>query len=203
MTTGEKEKAAASPEAESETAGATEEKKATEDTKATRGSKKPARGKKKKADAEHEALQDRHIRLQADFENYRKRMVREKTELYRMANADLVEELLPALDHFDLALGAASDHQAGDAVVEGVKLVREQLLKVLEKFGLKVIDAANAEFDPNIHEAISHLPSPDVKENHVMEQVRRGYMMGDKLLRAAQVVVSSGNPADAQESDEA
>ena len=200
MTTGEKEKAPASAEVEDAETAAASGAPSSDDKKATprRSKKSDAKARKKKAESEHEALRDRHLRLQADFENYRKRMVREKAELYRMANADLMEELLPVLDHFDLAMGAASDHEANDALAQGVALVSEQLVKVLEKFGLTVIDAKDKIFDPNVHEAISHLPSSDVEENHVMEQVRRGYMIGNRLLRAAQVVVSSGNPdADA------
>jgi molecular chaperone GrpE len=196
VTTGKKEQAAQSIEVEGSEAPAPESKPGGKQGTKPGSRKSAAKGKKKKAEAEYGALQDRHLRLQADFENYRKRMVREKAELYRMANADLIDELLPVLDHFDLAMGATSEHEASDAVAEGVKLVREQLSKVLEKFGLSVIDAQGEAFDPNVHEAISQLPSPDVEANHVMEQVRRGYKIGDKLLRAAQVVVSSGPPAD-------
>ena len=142
-------------------------------------------------------LQNRFLRLQADFDNYRKRMVREKGETYQRANEDLLLELLPAIDHLDLALDAAEEHDAPQGFIEGFRLVSEQLLQVLGKFGLSVIDAEGKEFDVNLHEAVSHLPSEDVPENRVSSQVRRGYMLGDRLLRPAQVVVSSGAPSAA------
>ena len=137
------------------------------------------------------------LRLQADFENYRKRVLREKDGLYQRANADLLEELLPVLDHMDLAFQSASDADMDNAVVHGVKIVADQLVVTLSKFGLEAVDAEGIEFDPNVHEAISHLPSPDVAENFVVAQTRRGYKLGSRLLRAAQVVVSSGSPEPA------
>ncbi len=141
-----------------------------------------------------EAVRERLIRLQADFENFKKRTIRERNETYRRANEDIVEELLPVLDHMELALEAAARHDADKAMVEGFRLVSEQLCAALGKFGLTPIDATDAEFDHNLHEAISHLPSPEVPENHVIAMTRRGYKLGDYLLRAAQVVVSSGDP---------
>jgi molecular chaperone GrpE len=141
------------------------------------------------------ALQDRLLRLQADFENFRKRALREKRELARQANEDLVQELLPVLDHLDLAIDAASEHAGGAAFLEGFRLVSDQLLAALARFGVTPVDGTGETFDPNRHEAVSHLASDEVPENKVITQVRRGYSLGDKLLRAAQVVVSSG-PVD-------
>ena len=137
----------------------------------------------------------RLLRLQADFDNFKKRTIRERNETYRRANEDLMEEVLPVMDHMELALDAAAQHNADEAMVEGFRLVSEQLRAALAKFGLTPIDATDAEFDPNIHEAISQLPSPDVAENYVIAMTRRGYKLGDMLLRAAQVVVSSGDPS--------
>lgn len=151
-------------------------------------------------DPEVDAIRERLLRLQADFENFRKRTLREKNELYRQANEDLMLELLPVLDHLDLALAAAREHGADEAFVEGFRLVSEQMLAALQKFGLNPIDAGHDVFDPNRHEAISHLASDEIPENHVMTQVRRGYALGDRLLRPAQVVVSSGpGPGDTGE----
>jgi molecular chaperone GrpE len=155
-------------------------------------------GSKRKA-AKHKeetkALQTRLLRLQADFENFRKRTLREKTELYKNANEDILLELLPVLDHVELALGAAEQHGADPAFMEGFKLVGEQLGSALGKFGLKAIEADAMPFDPNCHEAVSHLPSGEVEEGRIMAVARRGYMLGDqRVLRAAQVVVSSGAP---------
>lgn len=138
------------------------------------------------------ATQDRLVRLQADFENFRKRTLREKTDLFRMANEDLMGELLPVLDHFDLALEAAIKAEAPDAISQGVRMVREQLSGVLGRFGLQALEAAGQAFDPGVQEAIAHLASDTVPENGIIAQTRRGYRLGEKLLRAAQVVVSSG-----------
>lgn len=145
----------------------------------------------------------RLLRLQADFDNFKKRTIRERNETYRRANEDIMEELLPVMDHMELALDAAAQHDADEAIVEGFRLVSEQLRSALARFGLTPIDAADAEFDPNLHEAISHLPSSDVPENHVMAMTRGGYKLGDMLLRAAQVVVSSGDPSAPAAADEA
>ena len=139
-------------------------------------------------------VDDRFLRLQADFENFKRRTLRERNELYRRANEDIVQELLPVMDHMTLALNSAAEHNAAQAFIDGFKLVSEQLQSALAKFGVTRIEAAGCEFDPNVHEAVSHLPSPDVVENHVCHVLRGGYMMGDRLLRAAQVVVSSGPP---------
>lgn len=153
-----------------------------------------ATAKAEKAPEPGAADRERLLRLQADFENFKKRMIRERAETYRRANDDIIEELLPVLDHMEIALEAAGQHDTDTAIVEGFRLVYEQLRAALAKFGLQPVDAAHAEFDHNMHEAISHLPSPDVPENHVITMTRRGYKLGDRLLRAAQVVVSSGAP---------
>ena len=141
-------------------------------------------------------LQDRLLRLQADFDNYRKRMDREKKDWIAFASEKLVLELLPVLDHFELGLANGAKNGAPPAVTEGFQLICNQLRAALEKTGVQVVDAAEgAAFDPHLHEAISHLPSATVAEGHVVVQTRRGYKLGDKLLRAAQVVVSAGPAA--------
>jgi molecular chaperone GrpE len=146
-------------------------------------------------------VDDRYLRLQADFDNYRKRVLREKDELYRRANEDIMEELLPVLDHLDLALAAAGD-KADDPVVEGFRLVGDQLVNALGKFGLKLIETAGKEFDPNLHEAIMHMPTTEVEEDHIVSDARKGYKLGERLLRASQVVVSSGSPEVENEDEE-
>lgn len=139
---------------------------------------------------------DRLLRLQADFDNYRKRMMREKADIYRRANEDIMEELLPVLDHLELALTAVGASEKLDSIAKGFKLVGEQLISVLNKFGLTPIETDGVAFDPNVHEAVLHMPSTEVPENAIISRTRAGYMLGGQLLRAAQVVVSSGAPAD-------
>ena len=137
---------------------------------------------------------DRLLRLQADFDNYRKRMMREKADIYRRANEDIMEDLLPVLDHLELALAAVGGADQHDSLAKGFKLVGEQLVSVLNKFGLTPIETSGVPFDPNVHEAILHMPSTEVPENGIVSRTRAGYMLGGQLLRAAQVVVSSGAP---------
>ena len=142
-----------------------------------------------------EVLQDRLLRLQADFDNYRKRIDRERKDWAVFANEKLLKDLLPALDNFELGLANGVKANAPEALLEGLRLVQRQLEGALEKSGVVPIDAEGQPFDPNLHEAITHMPSADIPEGIVLAQPRRGYRMGDKLLRAAQVVVSSGTPA--------
>ncbi|MBT8043157.1 MAG: nucleotide exchange factor GrpE [Pontiella sp.] len=141
---------------------------------------------------EEESLRDQFVRLQADFANFRNRTQRERIELYQRANEDLLLEVLPVLDHYELGLQNAEQHDADKAVVDGFKLVYDQFQNVLNKFNLKPIDAVGETFDPHQHEALTHMPSDEYPAEVCSNQIRRGYMFGDKLLRAAQVVVSSG-----------
>jgi len=140
----------------------------------------------------------RLLRLQADFDNFRKRVLREKHELYQRANEDLMLELLPVLDHMELALDSAAKHDAASGLIEGFRLVFEQLNSTLGKFGLTAFETQGSVFNPESQEAIAHLPDPAVPENHVVQQTRRGYRLGGRLLRAAQVVVSSGTVSPAE-----
>ncbi len=150
---------------------------------------------------EEEGLRDQFVRLQADFANFRNRTQRERIELYQRANEDLLLEILPVLDHYELGLQNAEQHDADPAVLDGFKLVLDQFQNVLNKFNLKPIEAVGEVFDPHHHEALTHMPSNDYPAEVCSNQVRRGYMFGDKLLRAAQVVVSSGS-AEAKEGEE-
>jgi len=151
---------------------------------------------------DEESLRDQFVRLQADFANFRNRTQRERVELYQRANEDLLLEVLPVLDHYELGLQTAEQHDADKAVVDGFKLVYDQFQNVLTKFNLTPIEAVGEAFDPHRHEALTHMPSDEYASGICSNQVRRGYMFGDKLLRAAQVVVSSGPAAPAQEGAE-
>ncbi|MFA5688517.1 MAG: nucleotide exchange factor GrpE [Kiritimatiellales bacterium] len=143
---------------------------------------------------EDESLHTQYLRLRADFDNFRKRTQRERSELFLYANESLIEELLPVMDHFEIGIKSAESHETDKPVIDGFKLVYDQLINVLKKFNATPIDAVGQTFDPHRHEAITHLPSNEPAEM-VIEQTRRGWMLGEKLLRAAQVVVSSG-PAE-------
>ena len=143
---------------------------------------------------EEESLRDQFVRLQADFANFRNRTQRERVELYQRANEDLLLEILPVLDHYEMGLQTAEQHETDPAVLDGFKLVFDQFQNVLNKFNLTPIEAVGETFDPHKHEALTHMPSDEYPAEVCSNQVRRGYMFGDKLLRAAQVVVSSGKP---------
>lgn len=151
--------------------------------------------------AQEEALSDRFIRLQADFANYRKRVQRERSETYQRAAEDIFGDFLPVVDHFELGLAEARKHKADESIVNGLQLVYDEWLNLLKKYGVEVIAAEGETFDPYVHECISHLPSEEHPQDVIMTETRRGYRLGDRILRASQVVVSSG-PAEAEEAAE-
>ena len=141
-------------------------------------------------EGERAELVDTLRRVQADFENYRKRMLREQTALVERATERLVEDLLPVLDSFDGALGSAgaSDSPEAEKVRDGVVGIRTQLVSVLERAGLEPIDATGAAFDPNEHEAV--LQDDGDGEPHVGEVMRTGYRLKGRVLRPAMVRVT-------------
>ena len=138
------------------------------------------------------ASYDRYTRAVADLENFRKRTIREKEELRQFAASGLIEDVIPILDNLGLGLAAACQQNDVKAIVAGVTSVLEQLKSTLARHGLKEITPAGQRFDPNFHECISHQPSGDVAEEHVMQVVRPGYSLNGRLLRPASVIVSSG-----------
>jgi len=147
----------------------------------------------KEAAPETPDWKDRYARAMADFDNFRKRTARDREELFKSAAGDVVKDLLPTVDNLALALDKATDKE--DAFVKGVRLVYDGLIKTLADHGATPLDASGEPFDANFHEALATLPSPDVEEGHVMTEVKRGWLLNGKLLRAAQVVVSAGKQA--------
>ena len=145
---------------------------------------------------ERDTLQDRLLRKQAEFENYKKRSERERAEYIQMASADLMRELLNVLDSFDLAVRNASERTPDEDMLRGIDLVYKQLLDTLGRFGLKAIEAKGQVFDPNFHQAVTTVASADVPENTVVEELRRGYTLNGRLLRPAMVSVSAGRAKD-------
>jgi molecular chaperone GrpE len=135
---------------------------------------------------------DRLLRTTADFDNYRKRAAREKQDAIKFANESLMLKLVPVMDTFDMALAAAQNSQADTAqsLQAGVSMVYQQLKNALTEAGLEEVDALGKAFDPNWHEAISQVESAEVPEGQVVQQVRRGYKLKERLLRPASVIVS-------------
>src|SRR5688500_18258355 len=145
------------------------------------------------AKAEAAANYEKFLRTAADLENFRRRTVREKDELRTAATGRVLEDIFPVLDTLALAINAARQPNAElKSLAGGVEMVLGQLRTALANHGLKEINPVGQPFDPHQHEAISHQPSNDVKEEHVMEVVRTGYSLNGRLLRPASVVVSSG-----------
>ena len=130
----------------------------------------------------------------ADFDNYKKRAARDREDVYRYAESDILKDILPTVDNLSLALTNAKDKD--DEFVKGVQMVYDGLLKALADHGVKPMDdLVGKELDPNFHEAIATLPSADVEEGKISNVAKTGWTLNDKLLRAAQVVVSAGAPA--------
>jgi len=138
-------------------------------------------------------LQDQYLRKAADFDNYRKRMIKEKQDAIDFANTNLLVDLVQVLDDFDRAISAGGAHEAGTpaaAFADGVSMIRKQLGGMLEsKYGLAYYPVKGAHFDPTLHEAIGSLPSPDVKEPTVSEEFTKGYKLKDRIIRVAKVMV--------------
>jgi molecular chaperone GrpE len=138
---------------------------------------------------ERDEIYDRLLRKTAEFDNYRKRVERERREQADQAVVNLLQQLLQIVDDFDLALKV----EAGDEAVayrKGVELIHAKLHDVLRKQGVRPIEALGADFDPNLHQAVLHESSPEHREGEVIGELRRGYMLGDRLLRPAMVKVA-------------
>lgn len=135
---------------------------------------------------------DRLLRVTADFDNFRKRATREKEEAIRYANHKLLEQLLPVLDSFDMAISAANaeNGEGSKSLREGIQLVLQQLKSVLTEAGLEEIEAHGKPFDPNLHEAVSQLETDEFEDGHVAQQIRKGYLLRDRLVRPSSVIVA-------------
>ena len=135
-------------------------------------------------------LQDQYLRSRADFENFRRRMEKEKSDYFKHALAGVMRDLLPVVDNFERAL--ASGSEGGEDFRKGIELIHRQLVDVLQKQGLRPIDSAGVPFDPTVHEAITSEENPDVPSNTVVEVFQKGFFLNDRLVRPALVRVSTG-----------
>jgi molecular chaperone GrpE len=140
---------------------------------------------------ERDGLYDRLLRKQAEFDNYKKRIDREKSEFMQFASADLMKELLNALDSFDLALKNAATKPDAQNMLRGFELIYKQLQDTLNRFGLKPIEAKGKSFDPHFHQAVSTQATDEVEENTVIDEMRKGYLLNGRLLRPAMVSVAA------------
>lgn len=135
-----------------------------------------------------EEYKDKHLRLYADFDNFKKRNAKERLELILTASKDVIKELLPVIDDFERALKAAETASDVAAVKEGMNLIYQKLVRNLEGKGLKAIEAKGKDFDVELHEAITEIPAPDMA-GKVIDEVEKGYYLNDKIIRFAKVVV--------------
>ena len=173
-------------------AGETEAKEAEEkaDKKAEKKEKK-AKKKKDKKDEQIEELQDRVRRQMAEFDNFRKRTEKEKSQMYDMGAKTIVEKILPVIDNFERGLAAVPEDNKEDAFVVGMDKIYRQMLTVLEEAGVKPIEAVGAEFDPNFHNAVMHVEDETLGENVVAEELQKGYMYRDTVVRHSMVKVAN------------
>lgn len=143
-------------------------------------------------EARFEQLSDQYVRLQADFDNFRRRTRENEAVVREQAAANLVRDLLPVIDNLQLALSKVSESEStGGGFVEGVELIEQQLLAVLGNHGLLALETKGQPFDPHVMEAVTQVDGQgQVEPGHVLEELRRGYTLHDKVLRAAQVVVA-------------
>jgi molecular chaperone GrpE len=153
---------------------------------------------------ERQELYDRLLRTMAEFDNYKKRVAKDKEDLTRYGNEKLVRELLPVIDNFERALEQARNSPDQKALQEGITMILRQFVTALEKFGVKEFFSVGQVFDPNKHEAMTHQESAEHEENTIMAEFQKGYNLHDRLLRAAMVAVAKrpAEEADASAPDE-
>lgn len=149
---------------------------------------------------EADELREKNLRLLAEVQNQQKRAAREKQEALRYAEGDFARDLLPVLDDFERTRAAEAESTGeASAVLDGVRIVHEHLLKVLSQHGITPIDALHQPFDPSFHEAMLQQPSDEHPAGTVIQELARGYRMHDRVLRPSRVIVSSGPAAAASE----
>lgn len=171
-------------------AGGEERVAASEGEPAAEPEKEAAAGKAPEQAKAEPDWKDMYARTLADFDNYRKRTARDREELVKFATSDAVKDMLPTADNLMIALDQAKDKE--DPFVKGVRLAYEGFLKSLKDHGAEPFDSVGESLDPSRHEAIATLPSETIKEGRISAEIKRGWMLNGRLLRAAQVVVSSG-----------
>ena len=147
---------------------------------------------KKKA-AERDEYNDKYLKVHAEYENTRRRLEKEKTEHIKFANEDIIARLFPIMDNFDMAFAAMGKAEDKDAVLEGIKMIQKEFHKVLEDCGVRKIETVGRQFDPNIHEAVMVVETADKPDGEIVEEVRSGYTLNNRLIRAAQVRVAKND----------
>ena len=158
------------------------------------GKKKSARALEielKKSQEKVADLTDKYQRLMAEFENARKRTAKEQSRMYDVGAKEVLAKLLPVVDNFERGLDALSDEEKEDAFAQGIEKIYQQLMTVFEEIGVKAMDAAGKEFDPEYHNAVMHVEDEELGENLVVEEFQKGYMYKDSVLRHSMVKVAN------------
>ena len=172
-----------------------EEAEASEDKKKASIFKKDKKDKKdqkiEELTAKVEELNDRLLRSMAEFDNFRKRTEKEKSQMFEVGAKSVVEKILPTIDNFERGLASVPEESRSDAFVEGMDRIYKQFLSSLEEIGVKPIDAVGKEFDPNLHNAVMHEENEEFGENTVSEELQKGYMYRDSVVRHSMVKVAN------------
>ena len=140
------------------------------------------------------ALNDKYLRLAAEFDNYKRLAQRDQREQIKFGNEQILKELLPVVDNLERAIKSSRGAVPVDALTLGVELTLKQLIGALTKFGVTAVNSVGQTFDPATQQAVAQVPSDTVPENHVVEEYQKGYLLQDRILRAAMVTVSTGAP---------
>jgi molecular chaperone GrpE len=150
---------------------------------------------------EKEEQYERLLRVQADFDNYRKRVQKEQANLLRYGSETALREILPIIDNIELAVDSARSHNNSNSQLrEGIEMILNQFFTTLEKLGVRPIETVEHQFDPNKHDALLRVYAPEAQENEVVQEIRKGYYLHDKVLRPAQVTVGTRDKEHASES---
>ena len=149
------------------------------------------KNKKDKKDEKIEELTDRLTRQMAEFDNFRKRTEKEKSQMYEIGAKDIIEKMLPVVDNFERGLDAVKEEDKEDPFIQGMEMVYKQLMTVLGELGVKPIEAVGKEFDPNLQNAVMHVEDENFGENIIAEEFQKGYMYRDSVVRHSMVKVAN------------
>lgn len=176
------------------TAGSADSGDSTDSTDSTAGEKSGFFNRKKKKDKKDEQIEeltDRVKRTMAEFENFRKRNEREKSQMYEIGARDIIEKMLPVMDNFERGLASIPEDQKDNAVAQGMEMICKQMQTTFDQIGVKAIDAVGKEFDPNFHNAVMHEDNEEVGENIIVEEFQKGYTYRDTVIRHSMVKVAN------------
>ncbi|MCD8132936.1 MAG: nucleotide exchange factor GrpE [Clostridiales bacterium] len=161
------------------------------DSKSEKGSFFRKKEKKDKKDEKIEELSDRVRRQMAEFDNFRKRTEKEKSQMFETGAKSIIEKILPVIDNFERGLAALTEEEKGSAFAEGMDKVYKQMMTVLEEAGVRAIETDGKEFDPNLHNAVMHIDDEAFGENIIAEEFQKGYMYRDSVVRHSMVKVAN------------